>query len=130
MSMRENTLKKKDNFQEGELVERWSKIRILVGLTVLVFILGFGLFLFNKAGEKATQVLGIKDHASNTSDIKLPTQEDANRLLDQAKDELNNLTAENLTSSQAAIQKIIRDLQSLQGGDKQTLDVVCELVCK
>lgn len=129
--MRRKIIDPDEKFQDGEIVESWSKVRVLVASFAIILLLGAGYFAFTKAKTKATQVLGIESgpRSINTSDVHLPTQDDANRLLENAKQELNNLTSGNLTSSQAALQRIITDLQSLQNGKENPTDLICHTIC-
>ena len=60
----------------------------------------------------------------------MPSGEDATKLLGTAKKELSSLTPDNLTASDAALQKIILDLQSLQKGKGNPVETFCNLVCK
>lgn len=50
---------------------------------------------------------------------KIPTKKDVESVIKNAAENLQKITEENVTSSQAAIQKIIQDLQSIQEGSKK-----------
>ncbi len=137
---------KEEGFQEGEIVDRWSKKRVLIALAVLVALLLGGFFALTQMKKKADKILGVESNpqvvdgssASNSSNpanssngnVRLPTKQDADQLLEQAKKELNSLTADNLTSSQAALQKVISDLQKVQTGQESPLNAICNYVCK
>lgn len=132
--MRKLKIHENEEYQDGEIVESWSKKRIFVGLIVLVIIGGLAWYGFKKVETKAINVLGastiMNESRAAQSDVKLPTQEDANKLLDQAKKELNSLTLDkNKSSSPAALQKIIQDLQSIQQGKGNAMDLICHTVC-
>lgn len=127
--MRRKIIDPDERFQEGEIVESWSRVRVLIALIAIIGIGALGYIGFTKVQNKATQVLGIESSKVNTQDVHLPTQEDANKILDTAKNELNNLTSDNLTSSQAALQKIITDLQALQKGKGNPTDLICHTLC-
>lgn len=123
---------REDGFQEGEFVEAWSKKRIAIAglVALLVFgFLGYNLITYTektiKNPPEELKVLG-----ETTDDVKLPTKKDVEGALDSAKETLQQITSDNITSSQAAIQQIIKDLEKVQGEDKQPIDVMCELVCK
>lgn len=124
---------REDGFQEGEVVEAWSKKRIAIAIGVTTIIIAgliYGMLswtegVISKPIEKMN-VLG----ESNTDDVKLPSREDVERTLENAKNELEKLSTENVTASDAAIQKVIQDLQSIQGGGKEPVDLVCEMLCK
>ncbi len=120
-------------FQEGELVERWSRPKIFVALGVLFVLLCVGIIGYSMIEEKVTpnqSVLSASDSKANVQNVKLPSGEDVSNILDQAKENLSQITSENLTSSQAAIQKIIHDLQNLQNGSGSAVGTFCDLVCK
>jgi hypothetical protein len=120
----------KDNVLEGEIVQtEWDLKKIGAGLLVaaLLFIAG-AYILFPKGGSNfSTDTLGASINASPTP--HLPNKEDVQNIIMNAKDALSEITADNLTSSQAAIQKVISDLQGLQG-QSGAVGVFCNLVCK
>lgn len=122
-------------FQEGELVETWSKPRIFVAAGIFIAVLCAGIYGYTVLAENHTQpsqdnsILGITD-SSAPKKASLPTTEDISNILDQAKENLSQITTENIISSQAAIQKIIQDLQGLQNGSGSAVGVFCDLVCK
>lgn len=115
---------------EGQVVESWSGKKILAACIVFLILGGIGFYVMQKAGKKAADVLGVSFKPVPTNEVKILTKEDAGRLLDQAKKELENLTADNLTASDAALQKIILDLQSIQKGNGNPVATFCNLVCK
>lgn len=126
-----------DSDIDGESLEmKWDFKRIIIGTLLAGAFLGLGLFFLFKVGDKVItkgmhDVLGVSSQKEGSGPPpNLPTKEDVSRVLSQAQQEISKLTADNLTSSQAAIQKIIQDLQSLQGGKKSPTDFFCEFVCK
>ncbi|MGE5041852.1 MAG: hypothetical protein ACM3IJ_03030 [Candidatus Levyibacteriota bacterium] len=123
-------INREDGFMEGQVVESWSGKRILVACLVLLILGGFGFYLLQKTGKKASEVLGATFNPVPTTEVKVLTKDDAGKLLNQAKKELESLTAENLTASGAALQKIILDLQSIQKGNSNPVEAFCNLVCK
>lgn len=124
---------REDGFQEGDIVEVWSKKRILFAIIVFFIItvgLGYGaLYVTEETFNKPIEELRVLGE-SNTRDVKLPSREDIENTLETAKEELSKISSENVTASDAAIQKVIQDLQSIQGGGKEPVDVVCEMLCK
>ncbi len=123
--------KENEKFQEAEIVESWSRMRIVIAATIIILALGGSYYIYTKAKTGATSVLGARtDPKISSSDVRLPSKDDATKLLETAKEELNNLTSDNLVSSQAALQKIINDLKDLQNGKGDPVETFCELVCK
>lgn len=128
-------MQENEKFQEGDIVESWSKKRIFAGLFILGIIGMVGWYGLKQVQTKTSQVLGSSTVLNETRslsdpDVRLPSKEDASMLLDQAKKELNALTLEKSnTSSQAALQKIITDLQSIQKGNGSPMDLICHTVC-
>lgn len=133
--MRKLKIQEDEEFQEGNIVESWSKKRIFAGLFILGIIGMVGWYGLKQVSSKTSQVLGSSTvlnqaRSVSDSDVRLPSKEDANMLLEQAKKELNALTLEKSdTSSQAALQKIIADLQSIQKGKDSPMDLICHTVC-
>ncbi len=127
--MRRKIIDPDERFQEGKIVESWSKVRVLIALVVIAGIAALGYILFTKAQSKAARVLGAESPKIDTQNVHLPTRADANKVLNSVKQELNNLTSDNLTSSQAALQKIITDLQMLQSGKGNAADLICNTIC-
>ncbi len=129
-------IEKEEGFSEGEVVESWSKKRIGAALLVLLLLGGGAFFVFSQMGKRASEVLGedigpkINTSRKTANDVSLPTSEDAQELLESAKRELNNLTAENISASDGALQKVISDLQKVQSGEETPIDALCKMVCK
>jgi len=120
----------KDNVLEGEIVEtEWNLKKIGAGLLAAALLSIAGAYiLFPKSGSSLSKgTLGGSTSVSPTP--TLPTKEDVQNVITNAKDTLSQITFDNLTSSQAAIQKVIRDLQELQG-KSGAMGVICDLVCK
>jgi len=115
---------------EGEIVEtRWDLKKIVI-VAVTLLVLGLlGAIMLTGIGRQSSvsdrEALGVA-----SEDIpSLPTSEDVERIIRETRETISNITAENLTSSQAAIQKMISDLEKLQE-KKNATDILCELVCK
>lgn len=129
--------RRKQEDSDDLIEEAWDKKRLFIASAFLIVIaLGIGYALLE--GKKyfdstAGRVLGEfwqkSPQREEIKEIKLPTQKDINKIIEHTKEELSKITSENLTSSQAAIQKIIRDLEILQG-KKDAGDYFCDLVCK
>lgn len=126
-------LKEQEEFQEGEVVEEiWSKRRIFIGIAVVVAVLGLGSYFFKSSFQDALPqkaTLGTQD-VIPTPEVEIPNKEELNEILNNAKESLSEITSENVTSSESAIQKIIQDLERVQGGDGTAKNVLCEYVCK
>lgn len=123
--------------QEGEIVESaWDIKKIGIGIAILVPLLIAGAYVLFPVGSGPNTnsnkgILGISaQDSTSTKDVPpLPTKDDIEQIITSAKNTLSQITSDNLTSSQAAIQKIIGDLQVLQG-KKDAVGVFCDLVCK
>lgn len=119
-----------EKFQEGTIVESWSKWRIIAAAVLLIGAGALGYWGFTKLQHKAAQVLGAQSGPRISSgDVSLPSSTDAQKMLNQAKQELNNLTSDNLTSSQGALQQVITELQALQKGKENPTDLICKQLC-
>lgn len=120
--------------EDNKTEERWDLKRVLIGLILLVVFGGLGIYYLIGFVERNGLNLNRKTLGAATqneiSPPPLPTKEDISKIITTARDELSQITSDNLTSSQAAIQKIIGDLQSLTGGKKSAADILCEFVCK
>lgn len=122
---------------EGETIEtKWDAKRIVIGLTVLAFLVSLGaLVLFpnkkNYSGTVGGGALGVSsDEGEPQKEVpSFPTKEDIEQILRETKTTISQITTENVTSSEAAIQKLITNLEVLQG-KKDARDVICDLVCK
>jgi gas vesicle protein len=116
---------------EGETVEtQWDIKRIVIGIVILAILASFGaLFFFPKKPSSDQATLGVSSGESSRELPNLPTQDDVENIVSEAKSALSEITSENLTSSQAAIQKIISDLQKLQE-NKGAIGAICSLICK
>lgn len=126
-------IEKEEGFTDGEVMESWSGKRILVGLFVLVIIIGASVMFLSKVQERTSKVLGSKtqlQQIASDKDIKLPSKETAQDLLNTAKKELDKITSENVSASDGALQKVISDLQKVQNGKETPIDALCKMVCK
>ena len=122
----------KSKIFEGETVEtRWDLKKIIIGVISLL-VLGFlGAIMLTGIGRQSSvsdrEALGVESKDEDAP--SLPTSEDVERIIRETRETISNITADNLTSSQAAIQKMISDLEILQE-KKDAKDVICDLVCK
>ena len=125
---------------EGETVEaRWDLKKIIIGVIILSILGLLGAIMLtgigrqgsiNNGGETLGEVSGDEDGSREATEAPfLPSSQDVERIIRETRETISNITAENLTSSQAAIQKMIQDLEKLREG-KNTTDVFCNLVCK
>ena len=122
----------KSKIFEGETVEtRWDLKKIIIGVISLL-VLGFlGAIMLTGIGRQSSvsdrEALGVESKDEDAP--SLPTSENVERIIRETRETISNITSDNLTSSQAAIQKMISDLEILQG-KKDAKDVICDLVCK
>ncbi|HVZ12368.1 MAG TPA: hypothetical protein VG965_05040 [Patescibacteria group bacterium] len=126
-------IERDEEVQEGEIVEtQWDFKKIAIGLVVLVVIfIGISYFFLPKSGEDTalTATLGASTSSEDLSPTPpLPKKEDVQKVITNVRDTLSKITSDNITSSQAAIQKIITDLQGLQGKNGAA-ETFCKLVC-
>jgi hypothetical protein len=137
--MANNNLNKIDKLKafEGETVEtRWDPKKIIIGVIVLAVFGMLGVMMLTGAGRQLeknrSETLGIEGGVNKSVEDKepsLPNRADVERIIRETQETISNITAENLTSSQAEIQKMIQDLEMLQG-KKDARAVFCDLVCK
>lgn len=127
-------IEKEEGFSEGEVVERWSGKRILVGLVVIIVLIGASVIFLSRVQERTSKVLGSRtqqlEKIASSSDVKLPSKETAEDLLNTAKKELDKITSENVSASDGSLQKVIADLQKVQSGKETPIDALCKMVCK
>lgn len=122
---------KSEDVEPGEF--QWDLRRIVVGAVILLILFGAGVLMvwpkkdLSKNGAGTLGALVEKEEEKKVP--SLPTQEDVQKIIVNAQSTLSQITSENLTSSQAAIQKIISDLKKLQE-NKDAVGVICDLVCK
>lgn len=126
--------RKDEQEHHSDSEEQWSIKRIFVGIVSFLCLALLAAYLFFPAiknglatGYKKA-VLGASDKKAEK--IELPDNKDVTKIIQEAQKNLSKITPENLTASDAAITKIIQDLQALQGGKKNAGDIFCELVCK
>ena len=123
-----------EQIQEGEIVEsQWDLKKILIGgfFIVTLFLIGLIMFFPGENSGRRPVTLGSNTSSKNlTPTPPLPDKDDIQNIISSAQKTLSAITSENLTSSEAAIQKVISDLQSLQAGSGSAVDTFCNFVCK
>ncbi|OGH16536.1 MAG: hypothetical protein A3C30_05100 [Candidatus Levybacteria bacterium RIFCSPHIGHO2_02_FULL_40_18] len=119
----------KPRLLEGETVEaRWDPKKIIIGVVILAALGLLGAIMLTGIGRQGS-VSGRETLGTTNEAPSLPSSENIERIIRETRETMSNITADNLTSSQAAIQKMISDLEILQG-KKDVKDVICELICK
>jgi len=124
----------KEEAQDGEVVESsWDLKKIGIGVVVLIIILIFGSYAFSFVGNKLSQgsklsVLGTSTTQASKEVPPLPSKKDFDRVVENAKNTLSQLTSDNVSTSDGTIQNLINDLQALQG-KKGAVGAFCNLVC-
>lgn len=124
---------KEDEERDDE--ESWDIKRIFIGLIIIGIIgfLGYTMGLPLLKQKTQTVLSAVSEKNISTPDQK-KALDDANaqteKLLEQAKNGLSDLTGENVSSNAGQLQKIIQDLQAVQQRTKQPIDVICDYVCR
>lgn len=131
--MKEPDLKQLDL---GEDENHWDFKKIAIGGGIILVLLSLGALMLipgdTRTKREKEGVLSVETEGDETKSQKpppLPNREDVEGIISNAQDALSKITSDNLTSSQAAIQKVISDLEKLKD-DKSATDVICDLVCK
>jgi len=125
-----------DNSEEEKAEYRWDIKRVFVGITAILILFSLGYYLvgaFEKQNIKSATneaTLGVSSSSESQNGLPLPEKEKIEEIISEAKATLSKITSDNITSSQAAVQKVIKDLEELQGQNKKPIDVFCEYVCK
>lgn len=131
--MKEPDLKQLDL---GEDETHWDFKKIAIGGGIILVLLSLGALMLvpgdSRTKREKEGVLSVEtegDETTSETQAPLPNREDIEGIISNAQDALSKITSENLTSSQAAIQKVISDLEKLKES-KSATDVICDLVCK
>lgn len=117
---------------DGEIVEEvWSRKRVAIALSVIGAVLLFGVvgLRYFWPNSSVRDVLSSQTNVENEPTPKIPTKKDIEGVIQNAQENLQKITEENVTSSQAAIQKVIQDLQSIQSGSQSSSNLFCQVVC-
>ncbi len=128
---------KKEAIDVEEVVEKWSVTKIVIGILMGLF-LGYFVYIFvhdvaNKIHQKAVQILDQTTQVSKRpipQQVQLPSLNDASGILSDVQQTVSRFSAQNISSSQSAIEKVIVELQQLQSGQKNVSKVFCDLACK
>lgn len=120
--------------QENDLSDvSWDVRRVGVGFLVLLLLFLLGLIFLPQIKsailDQSSKVLGVS-FSKPEQNLDPPDAKEAEKILNDAKEEINKLTADNLTSSSSALNNIIRSLQQLQKGDMDAKEAICEHLCK
>ncbi len=118
-----------EDVQEGEIIEtEWDIKKLAIGLVILILLIIVGSYIFFPSKESDNQSLEASMHNLSPTP-PLPNQKDVENVIDNARKTLSELTAKNLTSSEAAIQKVINDLEGLKGKNG-AMNLFCNTICK
>src|SRR3989344_2072682 len=95
---------------EGEIVEtRWDLKKIIIGVVILLVLGLLGVIMLTGIGRQSSvsdrEALGVASEDAPS----FPASDDIERIIRETRKTISNITAENLISSQAAIQKMISD---------------------
>ena len=129
--VRQEKINKEESI-EGEIVQtHWDLRKIGIGLFIFAILFIIGAYIFFPSGggqpENSSSTLGASTQ-SQTDTPPLPNKEDIQNVINNAQESLSKITADNVTSSDSAIQKIISDLEILRG-NKSAKAAICNLVC-
>lgn len=134
-----------------ENTETWDKKKIFIALCGLIFVVFLiytanNYFSFNlqfkdiENSSKSGKVAGDKTYniESKISDYPKPNinfstekiQEGAQERLNTIKKQVEQLSISDIASSSPQVQKVIKDLESLQNYPKDQAKQMCENICK
>ena len=124
---------KKRNEEQLEIEEGWDIKKVLIGLFVIgLFVTGASYFfspLFK--GSDLQSVLGAREDLKEEREALVgAAKNDAEKVIEEVKKDIEELTPENISNSSEEIEKIVNNLNSLRNvkqGDPK--DLVCKLVC-
>lgn len=114
--------------------DKWDMKKILVGVLVIGLIVATSFWWFFNEG-KLGQVKGVKIEKSNqkfssdSSTISLPSQVELQEKMNNIKQEVMNLNVSEVASSSPQIQKVIKDLKSLEEYPRTKASEVCQQIC-
>lgn len=119
----EKESKKNEEVDESQ----WNIKRIAIFTSILA-LLGFLVFYFIQA--RTGDVLGEvdKNRGSSGPQIEIPTQEDVNEIIKDAEENISNIDANDIVSSQPQIQQAIEQLEKLTDRDNFK-KVFCSAIC-
>ncbi|MDO8269673.1 MAG: hypothetical protein Q7T54_03320 [Candidatus Levybacteria bacterium] len=114
--------------EDAEVVMRWSSKRIVIATFLVVMIIFGGIYAISLLSQNPSRVLGEK--TADQPKIKIPTERTVEDVIEKAKEDLSNINAKNIISSQPKLQQIINDLTNLTGSSTSAKDLICNTVCK
>lgn len=131
--------------EEGKFKEVWDKKKIFVGLTVFAILLSGAIYTAKIAVLSTPQdaftgfVKGTKTSTDNQDDFKpqIPDQSlisapasQAQKKIDEIRQEVSQLDIAEIASSSPQIQKVLKDIQSLEQYPRNQAKELCENLCK
>lgn len=121
-------LDKEEEVEKEDAVMRWSVPKVLIALGILALVGMFGVYAYDnfKSSSENLEVKKVEDRAQ----IKLPTDGDVNKILEEAKTSIGKIDAGDIISSQPEIKKAIENLEKLTTNDKDAKKAVCDTICK
>ncbi len=117
-----------ERIEEAEVVMRWSAKRIVLATIFVVFVIVAGLYFTSLISQRSSNILG--ENTVDRPQIKLPSEKNVEKILDQAQQDLANINAKNIISSQPKLQQIINDLTGITTSSRSAKDLICDAVCK
>lgn len=122
----------KEDIIEGEEVEsNWDLRKIALGVVVISIIGLLGIIALSRFDKPSflneNKTLGVSNR--NEDVVEPPSTKEVEKIINETREAITNISPENLISSQAAIQKMISNLEILQG-KKDVKDVICDAICK
>jgi len=112
---------------EVEVVMRWSKKRIGIATVIVVLVIVVGLYLLSLMGERSSSILG---ETVRQPQIKIPNELNIEEVIENAKDDLADINADNIIESQPKIHQIIQNLTNLTNASGSAKTIICDAICK
>ncbi len=118
---------KEDKKNEASDEAQWSIKRIAI-FTLLLALVGFLAWYFIQA--RSGDVLGEvdKNRSSSSPQIEIPKQEDIDEIIKDAEENIANINANDIVSSQPQIQQAIEQLEKLTDKDNFK-KAFCSAIC-
>lgn len=136
--------------EENLIQEAWDKKKIFVGFLIIVLLisLGFGAKILvldknqtlsnflSKDKVKGLSVQGkiITPSELQTKPLSLPStnniKTEAEKKLDEVKQEINSLDITEIASSSPQVKKILNDIKSLEQYPRNQAKDICQEICK
>lgn len=115
---------------EQDIITKWSIPKILIALGVIALIGMAGVYLFDSISPQKENVLGTSQQLEDRAQIRIPSEKEVEKIVEQAKESVAGINTENIVESQPQIKKAIEDLEKLTTGDTNAKKTVCDAVCK